>query len=59
MSYKIKIEIEAEDIQDVKIHLSQAREQIASAIKQNPDKPYSPIQGAGINSGHSITIEKQ
>jgi len=57
MSYKINIEITAEDVQDVKTHLSIIREQLLSAIKMNPNEPPSPHMYSGIHSGHSIEIK--
>ncbi len=59
MSYKITIVINAEDTQDVKTHLSIIREQTLAAIKLSAEHPTSPMHYSGINSGHSITIEKE
>jgi hypothetical protein len=57
MSYKITITINAEDEQDVKSHMSEARGQVVAAIKQNPQEPESLIFYDGIKSNHEIKIE--
>lgn len=59
--FKIKIEINCEDIIDFKLHMSMVRENIIALMKL-PDTYKEvwnePIEFEGINSHHKITITK-
>jgi hypothetical protein len=55
---RIKVEIHAEDIQDVKSHLSVIRTQILAILSGKAVPSEESLNYEGIGSSHSITIEE-